>query len=376
LKGNGSVVIVNHLENLDPLCSKTGMVKSLRRYYNQHMGSIETGYSVSDSTPTTYLILASCNTSEFFEFTKRFKELKEHEFDYETMPAKQCMENMWLIKPANNNQGRGIEVFKNNYEDMKKFLLSKNPRSYWVVQKYIERPLLYYGRKFDIRMWALMTWKQEFYIYRIGYIRTSSDSYKTDARQNYVHLTNNCLQQYGANYGAHEAGNTISFNRFCEYLALQFPSYKFDFERDFLARMKDLMIDTYLAAKNELNPNKRTNCFELLGYDFMIDEDFRVWLIEANTNPYIGIPNKYIEGLLPKMLNDLFEIVLDPYLPLVNKPAPKEIPNQFELLYGKRVNLRRSFNAPLYPIAELNPNVKDGVETKKLLKLQQKQRLL
>jgi hypothetical protein len=284
------------------------------------------------------------------------------------------MENMWLIKPANDNQGRGIEVFKNNYEDIKKFLLSKNPRSYWVVQKYIERPLLYYGRKFDIRMWALITWKQEFYIYKTGYIRTSSDSYTTDTKQNYVHLTNNCLQQYGANYGAHEVGNTVSFDRFCQYLSLQFPSYKFDFGRDFLARMKDLMIDTHLATKGELNPNKRTNCFELLGYDFMIDEDFRVWLIEANTNPYIGIPNKYIEGLLPKMLNDLFELVLDPYLSLVNKPAPREIPNQFELIYGKGVNARRAFNVSLYPIAELDPTVRDNAETKKLLKLQQKQR--
>ena len=37
----------------------------------------------------------------------------------------------------------------------------------------------------------------------------------------------------------------------------------------------------------------------------MIDEDFRVWLIEVNENPYLGVPNAFIERLLPKMLNDL-----------------------------------------------------------------------
>jgi len=46
-----------------------------------------------------------------------------------------------------------------------------------------------------------------------------------------------------------------------------------------------------------LNPNKRKNVFEFLGYDFLIDEDFRTWLIEVNTNPYIGTPNKFIGNL-------------------------------------------------------------------------------
>ena len=62
----------------------------------------------------------------------------------------------------------------------------------------------------------------------------------------------------------------------------------------------------------------RTNCFELLGFDFMIDEDLRTWLIEVNTNPYLGVPNKFIEGLLPKMLNDLLIMNLDPYVRNVN----------------------------------------------------------
>ena len=52
--------------------------------------------------------------------------------------------------------------------------------------------------------------------------------------------------------------------------------------------MKDLIIDTICASKYILNPYKRKFCFELFGYDFLIDEDFRVWLIEVNTNPYLG----------------------------------------------------------------------------------------
>jgi hypothetical protein len=66
--------------------------------------------------------------------------------------------------------------------------------------------------------------------------------------------------------------------------------------------MKDLVIDSILSCKNTLNPNNRTACFELFGYDFMIDEDFRVWLIEVNTNPYLGYSNQHLKNVLPKMI--------------------------------------------------------------------------
>eukprot|EP00349_Pseudokeronopsis_sp_Brazil_P002833 CAMPEP_0202975280 /NCGR_PEP_ID=MMETSP1396-20130829/67708_1 /ASSEMBLY_ACC=CAM_ASM_000872 /TAXON_ID= /ORGANISM="Pseudokeronopsis sp., Strain Brazil" /LENGTH=61 /DNA_ID=CAMNT_0049710585 /DNA_START=1 /DNA_END=183 /DNA_ORIENTATION=- len=61
--------------------------------------------------------------------------------------------------------------------------------------------------------------------------------------------------------------------------------------------MKDLIIDSVNAVKAALNPNKRKNVFELFGYDFLIDEDFRLWLIEINTNPYFGVPNTFIANL-------------------------------------------------------------------------------
>jgi hypothetical protein len=76
--------------------------------------------------------------------------------------------------------------------------------------------------------------------------------------------------------------------------------------------MKDLMIDCYCAGKKLMHSGKRRHDFELFGFDFLIDEDFRVWLIEVNTNPYFGVPNDYIRQLLPKMINDLIEITVDP----------------------------------------------------------------
>jgi len=64
-----------------------------------------------------------------------------------------------------------------------------------------------------------------------------------------------------------------------------------------------------------MNPHKRKFCFELFGYDFLIDEDFRTWLLEVNTNPFLGIPNNYIKNLLPKMVDDMLKIAVDPVYP-------------------------------------------------------------
>lgn len=225
-------------------------------------------------------------------------------------------------------------------------------------------------------MWAIVTAKNEVFLYRKGYIRTSSEGYDLSNSNNYVHLTNNCLQKFNSNYGQHEEGNTLPLETLDEYLAQTYPEFKPTVESHIMPRIRDLVIDTFLSVKKELNPLNRKNVFEFLGYDFMIDEDLRTWLIETNTNPYIGVPTEYIGGLLDRMLDDMFKIVVDPLFP------PKEVdskhfydwviltvckatrPNDFELLYcengslfsNKPKNTRTPFKKDVYPIKELIPS--------------------
>ena len=118
-------------------------------------------------------------------------------------------------------------------------------------------------------------------MYKHGYLRTSSFGYDMKNENNYVHLTNNCLQQHGDNYGKHEDGNTLSFEVFQKYLDEKFPQYNLDVRTHFVPRMHDLIIDTILSSKKQFTAMYRENTFELFGFDFLIDEDFRTWLIEV-----------------------------------------------------------------------------------------------
>jgi D-alanine-D-alanine ligase-like ATP-grasp enzyme len=57
--------------------------------------------------------------------------------------------------------------------------------------------------------------------------------------------------------------------------------------------------------------NKRKQCFEIFGYDYIIDNDYNVWLIEANTNPCIEESSSILKKLIPRMLNDAFKLTID-----------------------------------------------------------------
>ena len=51
--------------------------------------------------------------------------------------------------------------------------------------------------------------------------------------------------------------------------------------------------------------------FELFGYDFLIDANYGLWLIEVNTNPCLEESSKLLQILLPRMVNDMLKLTID-----------------------------------------------------------------
>ena len=76
--------------------------------------------------------------------------------------------------------------------------------------------------------------------------------------------------------------------------------------------MERLVTDSFRAVGSKIDPKRVSNCFEIFGYDFMIDENFKVFLIEANTNPCLEICSPLLARIIPELLDNSFRIAIDP----------------------------------------------------------------
>jgi len=81
-----------------------------------------------------------------------------------------------------------------------------------IIQKYIENPCLYKNRKFDIRVWVLITHEYKVFMFKEGHIKTSSHEYDISSKNSFIHITNYSLQKYSSEFSKHELGNEASYS--------------------------------------------------------------------------------------------------------------------------------------------------------------------
>ncbi|CAO1389188.1 unnamed protein product [Diamesa serratosioi] len=212
--------------------------------------------------------------------------------------------NIWIIKPGNKCRGRGI-ILMNNIKQIISIVNPPISKSRYVVQKYIERPLIIHKTKFDIRQWFLLTSVQPLVVwfYKESYLRFSSQQYNLSNYHESVHLTNHAIQKKYSN-GVRDdrlpQENMWDCQTFQAYLR---QIGKFEMWND------RIYPGTMLACQE--NMDRRQNTFELYGADFMITEDFCPWLIEINASPDLAPSTSVTARLCPQAVEDTIKVVLD-----------------------------------------------------------------
>lgn len=179
---------------------------------------------------------------------------------------------MWIVKPGEySNRGNGISVCY-SLDDIHIRLKGREksndgtPRTF-IIQKYIEKPLLYKNRKFDIRHFMLITCLNgsiKAYWYPQGYVRTSSSQFTLKRGGNLlVHLTNDAVQKNSEEYSKYQKGNKISYDKFQIYLDKQIKGKhnKNIFYNRILPKMKELTKNAVKATYLSLDEKRKENNF-------------------------------------------------------------------------------------------------------------------
>ena len=250
-----------------------------------------------------------------FEFTPLSYLLPEErdllEEDMENNP------DMWYIaKPSSGRGGEGIFLI-NRIEDIPRW----RSNSELLVQHYVENAMLLDRCKFDYRIYVLVKGFDpvEAYICNEGLTRVSTEKYKkptdTNKRNMFVHLTNACLHKDKDDYMEddemdEEHGPKRLLTKSYEQLETRGSDPDLIKQQIFDVITKTVIsLIPYLSdfARIAINPNiENLRCFQIFGFDIMIDQKQRAWMLEVNANPSM---NMYVDRELPN--GDLERVLSD-----------------------------------------------------------------
>ena len=175
----------------------------------------------------------------------------------------------------------------------------------YVVQRYISNPYLVGGKKFDMRIYVLVTSYSPLvvWLYRTGFGRFTHAPFNlSDTSNMHVHLTNVAIQKTAENYntvcvcvcgggggggGLHicfwqDFGGKWDLRQIKLHVMSRHGVAKAD---KLFADIQAVIMRALLAVQNIMISDK--HCFELYGYDMLFDDTLKPWLFEVNASPSV-----------------------------------------------------------------------------------------
>ncbi|KAF3696752.1 putative tubulin polyglutamylase TTLL9 [Channa argus] len=244
-------VRISHFRNHYELTRKNLMVKNLKRYrknLEREHGRMEA--SKCDFFPCTFTL-----PSEYHLFVEEFKR----------SPG-----STWIMKPVAKSQGKGIFLFRKlkDIMDWKKY----NPLKAW--------------------------------LYRDGFARFSSTRFSLSSIDDkYMHLTNVAVQKTAPDYDP-EKGCKWQMQQLRRYLTAK---HSREMVETLFTEMDNIFVRSLQSVQKVIINDK--HCFELYGYDILLDQNLKPWLIEVNASPSHTASSQEDYEMKCRLLEDTLNII-------------------------------------------------------------------
>eukprot|EP01105_Mastigella_eilhardi_P017585 TRINITY_DN4042_c0_g1_i2.p1 TRINITY_DN4042_c0_g1~~TRINITY_DN4042_c0_g1_i2.p1 ORF type:complete len:353 (+),score=104.14 TRINITY_DN4042_c0_g1_i2:106-1059(+) len=276
---------VNHFRNFYEIARKDLLIKNLKRMKKQpDLPAKWDFFPATFGMPTEYSL-----------FLDEFKR---------SPPG-----TVWIMKPISKSQGKGIFLFTKLNQiagwrtDMPRDASQTPPEAY-VVQRYIASPYLIGGKKFDLRIYALVMSYTPLvvYLYRSGFARFSHHRFSLDDINNtYIHLTNVAVQKTSDSYTGHAKWDLVNVRQFVT------AKHGAEAARKVFNDIQAVIVHCLLSVQRVMFQDR--HCFELYGYDILIDSDLKPWVLEVNASPSMTAENPEDYKLKTTLLQDVLYIV-------------------------------------------------------------------
>ncbi|XP_008555252.1 tubulin polyglutamylase TTLL5 [Microplitis demolitor] len=250
----------------------------------------------------------------------------------------------WIVKPKASSRGRGIYIVNSP----EKIFTEESV----IVAQYINNPLLVDGHKCDLRLYIAVTNYDPLliYLYEEGLVRFATVKY--EGGNQYVwnpcmHLCNYSINKFHVDYiksedpDAEDVGHKWTLSALLRHLR----SMGQDTEL-LMQRIEDIIIKSILATASGIVSGIKQfvkhpdTCFELFGFDILIDDTLKPWLLEVNLTPSLGCDSPLDVRLKSALMADLLTLVgipaVDPILRPQNTQQNRSLGNATKRLASYR----------------------------------------
>lgn len=287
---------VNYIPGIKLICRKDLLHKRMKLFEEKFPGQASfwpQGFQLPEELPELRAYFQSC--------------------DQEVTPI--------ILKPPRASNGRRIRLItcENDIQEDDPLLKKQIP----LAQVYIDNPLLIGGYKFTCRIYGIITGLDalKVHVFNNGLVRLCTKKYDTSA-ESYLnamaHIDSYELNEKNADAFIEDMENSdiahdgirVDVQTMLGYFA---EKQGMDKERVW-NDIKDAVVKTVLSVEGNLVYNVRKhvpfrkNCYEILGYDFLIDSNFKVWVLEINHTPSMKPHTDLENDIKHSMLYDLFTL--------------------------------------------------------------------